>query len=239
MAVYMLPRVASLTMLMPVFNERATLETAIGRALEADLPAEERDLIVIDDGSTDGSREILRETGWPGDVTTLFHDANQGKGAAIRTGLSHATGTYTTVLDADLEYDAEEIGLLVAALEREQDAVFGVRGFKSHNTFSFWYVLGNKAVTMATNLLYNCWIADLMTCHKAIRTEIFQGLSLREPGFAIEAEITARLLRQGVRIYEVPISYSARAREEGKKLQPLDGFRVLRTLLRCRLDQAP
>jgi hypothetical protein len=142
-------------------------------------------------------------------------------------------------LDADLEYDAKEIGLLLPPLEDGRAvAVFGVRGFQAHNAYSFWYVLGNKAVTLAANLLYNCWLSDLMTCHKAIRTDIFRSLPLRETGFAVEAEIAARLVRRGIRIYEVPTSYSARGREEGKKLEARDGMRVMRTLLRCRLGRA-
>ena len=114
-------------------------------------------------------------------------------------------------------------------------AVFGTRGFQAHSAYSFWYVVGNKAVTFATNLIYNSWVSDIMTGQKVMRTELFRTLSLRERGFAIEAEITARLLRHGTRIYEVPIVYKARSRDEGKKLTALDGLRVLRTLIRCRV----
>jgi dolichol-phosphate hexosyltransferase len=226
----------SLTVLMPVFNERETIETAIERTLKADMAAEERELVIIDDGSTDGTAEILARE-WPAEVRVVSHASNQGKGAAIRTGLEHARGEFTTVMDADLEYDPEEVADLVKPLARgDADAVYGVRGFQAHNAFSFWYVVGNRGVTFAANLLYNCWLGDLMTCHKAIRTDVFRSLPLREPGFAIEAEITARLLRRGTRIFEVPVSYRARGREEGKKLTAADGFRVLRTLARCRFD---
>ena len=117
----------------------------------------------------------------------------------------------------------------------EAHVVFGTRAWTSQSSFSFWYVMGNKSVTMATNVLYNCWISDVMTCHKAMRTELFRSLPLRERGFAIEPEIAARLLRAGERIHEVPISYHARSREAGKKLTSTDGLRVLRTLVRCRL----
>jgi glycosyltransferase involved in cell wall biosynthesis len=232
--------VNSLTVLMPVFNERRTVAEAIDRVLAAELPVGERELIVIDDGSTDGTGELLRDGDWPDSVRVLTHAANSGKGAALRTGLAQASGAYTTIMDADLEYDPAEIADLIPALDAGvADAVFGVRGFAAHNSFSFWYVLGNRFVTFVANLLYNCYLADLMTCHKAIRTDMFRSLPLREPGFAIEPEITATLIRRGARIYEVPVTYRARRREEGKKLTAVDGFRVLRTLVRCRLDSAP
>jgi glycosyltransferase involved in cell wall biosynthesis len=226
----------SLTVLMPVFNERETVETAIERTLSATMPVDERELIIVDDGSTDGTAEILARE-WPAEVRVVTHPHNMGKGAAIQTGLSHATGEFTTVMDADLEYDPEEVADLVVPLSRgDTDAVYGVRGFQAHNAFSFWYVVGNRGVTFAANLLFNCWLGDLMTCHKAIRTDLFRSLPLRESGFAIEAEITARLLRRGTRIFEVPVTYRARGREEGKKLTAADGVRVLRTLTRCRFD---
>jgi len=229
---------SSLTVLMPVFNERDTVETAIRRTLEAEMGVGERELLIVDDGSTDGTREILARE-WPAEVRVVEHDRNMGKGAAIQTGLSHARGEFTTVMDADLEYDPAEVADLVGPLARgETEAVYGVRGFQAHNAFSFWYVIGNRGVTFFANLLYNCWLGDLMTCHKAIRTDLFRSLSLRETGFAIEAEITARLLQRRVRIFEVPVTYRARGREEGKKLTAADGLRVLRTLTRCRFDGA-
>lgn len=220
---------------MPVFDERATVAAAIADALGATLPVAARQLVVVDDGSTDGTRDLLRDTVWPDEVTIVFHDRNQGKGAALRTGLAYATGEFAAILDADLEYRAADLApLLEPLLSGDARVVFGTRSWSSHAAFSFWYVMGNKAVTFATNLLYNCWISDVMTCHKAMRTELFRSLALRERGFAIEPEIAARVLRAGERIYEVPISYRARSRDEGKKLTALDGLRVLRTLLRCR-----
>ena len=226
----------SLTILMPVFNERATLERAVADALEAELPVAERQVVIVDDGSTDGSRELLRDTTWPTNVEVVYHDRNRGKGAAIRTGLEHATGTYSAILDADLEYAASDLApLLEPLIAGDAAVVFGSRAFTSQSSFSFWYVMGNKAVTMATNVIYNCWISDVMTCHKAMSTDLFRSLKLNERGFAIEPEIAARVLRAGERIYEVPVSYKARSREEGKKLTTLDGLRVLRTLVRCRI----
>lgn len=226
----------SLSILMPVYNERATVVAAIEDALEAELPVERRELIVVDDGSTDGTREILGRRTWPDEVRLVLHDRNLGKGAAIRTALEHATGSLAAVLDADLEYHAADLAVVVDPLiSGEANVVFGTRAWASHTTFSFWYVLGNKVVTLAANVLYNCYISDVMTCHKAMPTELFRSLPLRERGFAIEPEIAARVLRAGERIYEVPIAYRARTREQGKKLTALDGLRVLRTLVRCRV----
>jgi dolichol-phosphate hexosyltransferase len=225
----------SLSILMPVYNERSTVERAIEDALSAELPVDRRELVLVDDGSTDGTRELLAETSWPEGVTVVFHERNLGKGAAIRTALTHATGEFAAILDADLEYRAGDLAPVVEPLlSGEATVVFGSRAWASHTAFSFWYVIGNKAVTLAANVLYNCFISDVMTCHKAMRTELFRSLDLRERGFAIEPEIAARVLRRGERIYEVPIAYRARTREQGKKLTALDGLRVLRTLVRCR-----
>jgi glycosyltransferase involved in cell wall biosynthesis len=225
-----------LTVIMPVFNERATVERAIEAVHAAGLPVV-FELLVVDDGSTDGTGELLRERSWPAGVRLLRHDRNRGKGTAIRTALAEAQGRFTTIMDADLEYEPADIALLLDPLrEGVAQAVFGTRAFRSHSAFSFWYVMGNRAVTLVANLVYNSWISDMMTGQKAIETTLFRSLDLRERGFAIEAEITARLLGKGVRIYEVPIEYRARTREEGKKLTALDGLRVLRTLLRCRFS---
>ena len=219
---------------MPVFNERLRLERAIEAVLAAEI-ADDFELIVVDDGSTDGTRDILTNGSWPENVRVLYHERNRGKGAALRTALVDARGLYTTIMDADLEYDPADIPALLAHLRNgDSTAVFGTRGFQSHSAYSFWYVVGNRVVTFVANFVYNSWISDMMTGQKAMRTDLFRSLKLRERGFAIEAEITARLLRGGVRIYEVPIMYNARSREEGKKLTALDGLRVLRTLARCR-----
>jgi dolichol-phosphate hexosyltransferase len=224
-----------LTVVMPVYNERETVERAISGVLEADV-APSFELVVIDDGSTDGTSEILEQTTWPDEVRLLRHDRNRGKGTAVRTALAEADGAFSAIMDADLEYDPRDIKLLLEPLTSGRaEAVYGTRAFKSHSAYSFWYVVGNRGVTFVANLLYNSWISDMMTGHKAMSTELFRSLDLRERGFAIEAEITARLLSRGVRIYEVPIEYAARGREQGKKLTAMDGLRVLRTLVRCRV----
>jgi dolichol-phosphate hexosyltransferase len=226
---------AGLSILMPVFNERSTVEAAVADALSAELPVE-RELVLVDDGSTDGTAELLRTSTWPETVKVVFHERNRGKGAAVRTALEHASREFAAVLDADLEYRAADLApMLQPLLAGEASVVFGTRAWHAHSSYGFWYVMGNKFVTFATNLLYNCWISDVMTCHKAMRTDVFRSLRLRERGFGIEPEIAARILQAGERIYEVPITYRARSREEGKKLTALDGLRVLRTLVRCRI----
>jgi glycosyltransferase involved in cell wall biosynthesis len=231
------PDGTELSVLVPAYNEAGTVEAALERVLAADLGVESAELVVVDDGSTDGTREALLGRDWPEEVRVVTHERNRGKGAALRTALAEARGRWTTILDADLEYDPASIAELIAPLrDGTADAVYGIRGFQAHSSYSFWYVTGNKAVSLAANVLYNSWLADIMTCHKLIPTELFRSLALRESGFAIEAEITARLLQSGARIYEVPIVYAARTREEGKKLTGRDGLRVLRTLVRCRLD---
>lgn len=223
-----------LSIILPAKNEAAALASLLPALHSAHADAQ---IIVVDDGSTDGTRELLRDRTWPENVIVIEHESNRGKGAALQTGLQSATGEWSAILDADLEYRASDLApLLEPLLSGDAHVVFGTRSWSSHAAFSFWYVMGNKAVTQATNVLYNCWISDVMTCHKAMSTELFRSLRLRERGFAIEPEIAARVLRAGERIYEVPITYKARSREEGKKLTTLDGLRVLKTLLRCRVD---
>jgi glycosyltransferase involved in cell wall biosynthesis len=227
-----------LSILMPVYNERERVERAIAEVLATELPTD-FELIIVDDGSTDGTREILRSGDWDPRVRLLEHEHNQGKGAAIQTGLTHARGAYSAIFDADLEYDPADLGLLMPALlDGRANACFGVRAFDGYTSHSFLFVLGNKGVTLACNVLYNVYLHDIMTCHKMIRTELFRSLPLRSPGFGIEPEITARLVQHGERIFEVPVHYRARATNEGKKLTALDGVRVLGTLLRCRFSRA-
>jgi len=227
-----------LSILMPVYNERETVAAAIDQVLATSLPVDALELLVVDDGSTDGTRQVLESRSWADNVRLLRHPGNRGKGAAIRTALAEARGTHAAVLDADLEYDARDYAQLLAPLRSGRaQVVFGARGFQSHSAYGFWYVVGNKAVTLAANALYNSWVSDIMTCHKVMSTELWRSLALREVGFAIEPEITARLLRRGVPIYDVPIRYTARSREAGKKLTAADGLRVLRTLIRCRIDR--
>jgi dolichol-phosphate hexosyltransferase len=222
---------------MPVFNERETVRRAVEEALATSYPVEEFELVIVDDGSSDGTPEILAELAQDPRVVLATHAQNAGKGAAVQTALEHTSGTYAAIMDADLEYDPTDIAkLLEPVVAGEADVVFGSRGFESHSAFSFWYVIGNKGVTLAANLLFNSYLGDIMTCHKVMRTDIFRSLRLESRGFDIEPEITGKLLAGGHQIYEVPVRYRARGREEGKKLTAVDGLRVLRTLIECRIN---
>ncbi len=227
-----------LSILMPVYNERERVEQAIAEVLATELPTD-FELVVIDDGSTDGTREILRGREWSERVRLFEHEVNLGKGAAVQTGLREARGEYSAIFDADLEYDPSDLALLMPALiDGRANASFGVRAFDGYTSHSFLFVLGNKGVTLACNVLFNVYLHDIMTCQKMIRTDVFRSLTLQSAGFAIEPEIAARLVQKGERIFEVPVHYRARSNEEGKKLTALDGFRVVATLVRCRLSPA-
>jgi glycosyltransferase involved in cell wall biosynthesis len=224
-----------LSILMPVFNERERVQAAIAQVLAADLP-DTFELVIVDDGSTDGTREILRTGDWDARVRVIEHPRNAGKGAAVRTALREARGDLSCIFDADLEYDPRDLALLLPPLVQDgANACFGVRAFDGQTSHSFWFVLGNRGVTLACNVLFNVYLHDIMTCHKMIRTDVFRSLDLKASGFTIEPEITARLIQAGERIYEVPIRYRARSHAEGKKLTATDGVRTLAALVRYRL----
>ena len=223
-----------LSVLMPVFNEEATLEAVLNRVLAVDFPVE-MELVVVDDASTDGTAKILEQFRHHPRLTLRTHPVNQGKGAAIRTAAEVATGDYVIPCDADLEYRPEEIPqLLVPVLEDESEVVFGSRTFGSHSAYSYWYVIGNRAITTVANVLFNAYISDLETCYKLLPLELYRNLDIRSKGFGMEAEITAKLLARGIRPYEVPISYRARSREEGKKITWKDGVEAIWIMARIR-----
>jgi len=226
-----------LSVLMPVYNEEATVERAIRRVLDADVGTDDYELVVVDDGSSDRTREILRDGDWPERVRIHYAQRNGGKGRAIREAMRQAEGRFAVILDADLEYDPNDLKPLLAPVrDGIADATYGTRAFQSHSAYSFWYVMGNRFLSMATNVIFNTWITDVYTCFKLMPTDLMRSLDLHENGFGIEAEITGRLLRRGAHIYEVPISYVARSREEGKKIKASDGLRGLMTLLRIRFS---
>jgi glycosyltransferase involved in cell wall biosynthesis len=193
------------------------------------------ELIVVDDGSSDCTPEILAGVD---DQRVLTHrqPRNMGKGAAIKTAAEKATGDYLVILDADLEYDPADIPRLLAPVrDGHAQVVFGSRSFGSHSSFSFWYVLGNKAVTMAANVIFNCYLSDLETCFKLMPTALYRSLDVRSRGFGMEAEVTCKLLRRGIRPFEIPISYRARSRDDGKKITWIDGVEALWIIARERV----
>jgi len=222
-----------LAVVIPVFNEEMTLERVLRRVL---LQPCVRQVVVVDDCSTDRSYEVARSFTNHSRVDLFGHTTNRGKGAAVRTALGAVTAPIVIIQDADLEYDPMEYpDIIRPILQGRADAVYGVRGFASHTAYSYWFVQGNQLLTTITNMLFNCYIEDMETGFKAMRTELMRRLHLTGDRFDIEPEITARLLRLGYRIHEVPVTYYARGREEGKKLTWRDGVKALFTLFRIRL----
>lgn len=227
-----------LSVLVPVYNEAATVMAALKRILEVEYPCEV-EVVIVNDGSIDATAELLASVRDPR-ASVVHHPTNRGKGAAIRTASEAATGDYMIICDADLEYAPEEIPhLLAPVLAGETQLVYGTRSFGSHTAYSFWYVVGNKAVTMFANIAYDCWISDLETCFKLMPLPLYRELDIRSAGFGMEAEVTGKLLARGMRPFEVPISYKARTREEGKKLTWKDGVEALWILTRERFRSRP
>jgi glycosyltransferase involved in cell wall biosynthesis len=224
-----------LTVVMPVYNERERLRESVERLLKTPLPLPV-ELVMVDDGSTDGSAESVIDLLEAGRIRLIQHRRNRGKGAAVRTGIEVATGDLLTIFDADLEYDPSDYSrLLEPILSGEARVVFGTRAFGAHTAFSFWYVVGNKLVNMWASFLFNAWLSDVYSCYKMAYTSLWRSMDLRSDGFGMEAESTAKFLLRGERIYEVPITYRARTREEGKKIRAVDGLRALWILLRHRV----
>jgi dolichol-phosphate hexosyltransferase len=228
-----------LSILMPVYNEYATLREAVKDVLSVTYPCE-MELVIVDDGSTDGTRDLYLEIDADDRVRVQLQPRNRGKGAAIRTAAELASGDYLIICDADQEYVPAEIPSLLAPIIRgEATVVYGTRSFGSHNAYSYLYVLGNRGVTTAANVLFNCYISDLETCFKLLPRALYRELDISSSGFGMEAEITAKLLRRGIRPFEVPISYRARSREEGKKLTWHDGIEAVWILLHERFRRLP
>ena len=224
-----------LTVVMPVYNELATLRRAVDRLLETELPLPV-EVLLVDDGSSDGGLETVADLEQAGRIQVIRHDRNQGKGAAVRTGIDAANGDLLTILDADLEYDpADYTQLLVPIIVGETTIAYGARSFGGHTAYSFWHVIGNYGVSFIASLLFNTWLHDLETCLKVAPTSLWRSAQLRSGGFGMEAEITGKFLRSGERIFEAPISYKARGREEGKKLTWMDGLAAVWILVRVRV----
>ena len=224
-----------LSVVVPVFNERHTVAELLRQVRAIDIPKE---LIIVDDASTDGTWEVLTGEA-QGDGTRLFrHRRNQGKGGAVRTGLAQVRGAVVLIQDADLEYDPRDYPtLLRPILEGRASAVYGSRFLGEHKAMLFWHAVGNKFLTLVTNVLYDSTLTDMETCYKVFTREIADGLDIRQARWGIDPEITAKILRQGVRIYEVPVAYAGREAWEGKKISWKDGFVVLGTLLRYRFSR--
>ncbi len=229
------PRVACLSVIMPVYNEATTVAVVMDRVLSRPEVAE---LLCVDDGSTDGSGDLLDQ--WAARdprVHVFHHDRNRGKGAAIQTGITRATAACVIIQDADLEYDPSEYPRVIQPiLEDRADVVFGSRfiGSEAHRVLYFWHSIGNKFLTLLSNMLTNLNLTDMETCYKAFRREVIQKIQIEESRFGFEPEITAKVARLGVRIYEVAISYHGRTYAEGKKIGWKDGVSAMRCILKYR-----
>jgi glycosyltransferase involved in cell wall biosynthesis len=222
-----------LSVIVPVYNERNTVVEILRRMRAVDLPID-REFVVVDDGSTDGTRAVLTQLG-DSTVKIVTHPRNRGKGAAIRTALEHVTGDLVLIQDADLEYDPDDWSKLLApVLKGRAVVVYGSRFTGEHRNMLFLHWAGNRALSLVTNLLYNTTLSDMETCYKLFDRKVLDRITLKSEKFDFEPEVTAKVLRQGVRIYEVPISYAGREFEEGKKITWRDGFAALTALVKYR-----
>lgn len=222
-----------LSIVVPIYNEENTLQIILERILDQPM---EKEVILVDDGSTDRTREILASLDHP-DIRVILQPENQGKGAALRAGFAKATGDIVLIQDADLEYDPKEYAALIQPIEDGvADVVYGARFLGGpHRVLYFWHYVGNKLLTLLTNVLFNVNLNDMETCYKVFRREALEGVEIQSNRFGFEPEITAKMVKSRQRIYEIPISYFGRTYEEGKKITWRDGLTALYTLFRFRL----
>jgi len=221
--------------LVPAYNEAATIVEILERVSQLDL---EKQIVVVDDGSTDGTGDLVESWQSGRDDVVLVRQENRGKGAAVRAAIPHADGDICDIQDADLEYDPADVPALIEPITTGRaDVVFGSRlsGGRPQRVYLFWHLVGNRFLSLLTNVLYNTTISDMETGYKAFRTEILRSLELRQNGFGIEPEITAKICKQKLRVYELPIAYYGRTYAEGKKITWRDGFKAIRVLLSVRL----
>jgi glycosyltransferase involved in cell wall biosynthesis len=227
-----LPEGFLLSVLMPVYNERATIEEIVRRVEAVEIPKE---IVLVDDCSTDGTRDILKTLeGRPG-LRLFHHDRNRGKGAALRTAIENVAGTHVVIQDADLEYDPGDYPALLGPILRgDADVVYGSRFKGSGRVFLFSHYVGNRFLSLLTNVLYSCNLTDMETCYKCFRREVFDRVKLKSDRFNVEPEITAKVLKNRFKVHEVPIRYSGRDYAEGKKITWRDGFSAIWTLIKYR-----
>ncbi len=224
-----------LSIIMPVYNERETLREILAQVRAVDLGGIDKEIVAVDDSSTDGSRDILAEEAAAGDLKVFYHAVNRGKGAGVRTGIEHATGDIILIQDADLEYDPRDYPVLIRPIvEKRVAVVYGSRFLGPRKAMMFWHMMGNKLLTLTTNVLYNAILSDMETCYKCFRADIVRGIPLRSRRFEFEPEITAKVLKRGHRIFEVPISYYGREYHEGKKISWRDAPLAFWTLIKYR-----
>jgi glycosyltransferase involved in cell wall biosynthesis len=224
-----------LSVVMPVYNERATIEEIVPRVLAVPIRIE---LIVVDDGSTDGTRDLLTALQKQHSFKLIFQPQNGGKGAALRRGFQEVTGDLVVIQDADLEYSPEEFPDLIELIcSGRADVVYGSRFLGRHRVFLFTHYLGNRLLTSITNVLYNTMLTDMETCYKVMRTEVLRSFTLEASGFGVEPELTAKIFKRHYRVYEVPISYDGRGYDEGKKITWRDGIVALWVLLKFRFTE--
>ncbi len=227
----------TLSILIPVYNEVRFLEQLLEKVASVDFCGLQIEIIMVDDGSTDGTREILKRYENKPPYQVVYHDKNMGKGAALRTAIQYATGDIIVIQDADLEYDPKDYPELIQLiLDGKADVVYGSRltAGKPVRAFNVLHYFGNKFLTLMTNLLYNTTLTDMETCYKAFKADIVKKVVIRANRFDFEPEITAKVLKQGVRLFEAPISYSGRNFDEGKKITWRDGISALWTLIKYR-----